>query len=66
MYRAWKTVGAKELKLVIPHIVVALVAVKTEYCTKKLFQVHLMFYLSADLEAFNPVFIVHRERSTVT
>ena len=30
MYRAWKTVGSKELKLVIPHIVVALVAVKTE------------------------------------
>ena len=30
MYRAWKTVGAKDLKLVIPHIVVALVAVKTE------------------------------------
>ena len=27
MFRAWKTVGAMELKLVIPHLVAALVAV---------------------------------------
>ena len=57
MFRAWKTVVAKELILAIPRQVVPRVVAKTEYFTKKLIQVDLMLYLSADLKAFSPVFI---------
>lgn len=57
MFRAWKTVVAKELILAIPRQAVPRVVAKTEYFTKKLIQVDLMLYLSADLKAFNPVFI---------
>ena len=57
MFRAWKTVVAKELILAIPRQVVPCVVAKTEYFTKKLIQVDLMLYLSADLKAFSPVFI---------
>lgn len=57
MFRAWKTVVAKGLILAIPRQAVPRVVAKTEYFTKKLIQVDLMLYLSADLKAFNPVFI---------